>query len=519
MNAIKDRAILAADLLDRGIARLDSLFIDFYNFSADVSRITIISHDGTVLLDNKADAASMGNHSDREEFIQAVQTGSGEAIRFSQTLRTETYYYAVLLDDGSVLRVSKNMSSINAILSVIIPAIIAITLFTLLIAAIIARRLTKIILEPLNWIDFTGENIVAYDELVPYQKKIDQQKREIAEQIAALKYRADTIEVITGSMREGLILIDMTGIVLIANNSAAEVYHEDTLEKKNILHVCRNIEFRHGVKQCLSGENAEIECQLNGRIYNIYFYPVQEENRINGGVILFFDVTEKNKAEKQRREFSANVSHELKTPLTSITALSEMIENGMAKEEDISGFAVKISEQAKRLSDIINDIIKISEFDEKKAEVGSEVFELYTLAETVADSLRENDKGVLISIEGESFKISANYRMIDELLYNLIDNGIKYNRDGGHVTVKLMRENGVCRITVSDTGIGIPKEHHSRVFERFYRVDKSRSKKTGGTGLGLSIVKHITEHHGGRVEVESIDGVGTTVVCWLEAGV
>jgi len=275
------------------------------------------------------------------------------------------------------------------------------------------------------------------------------------------------------------------------------------------------MEFQQGVKECLSGGNADIVFEINKKTYNIYFSPVHEKNSTNGGVILFFDVTEKYKSEKQRREFSANVSHELKTPLTGITAYSEMIENGMAKDEDIKTFAGKISEQAKRLVGIINDIIKLSEFDEGKAEIGTESFELYALAEAVADSLRENDKGVGVSVTGERFDISANRRMIDELLYNLIDNGIKYNKDGGSVTVTLSREDGLCKIAVADTGIGIPKEHHPRIFERFYRVDKSRSKKTGGTGLGLSIVKHIAEHHGGRVELESTDGAGTTVTCRL----
>jgi len=508
--AVRDRAVMAADLLNLGVE--SSRFTDYFNFSPEAARITIIAPDGVVLLDNKVDASTMGNHGDREEVIQAIQTGNGEITRYSQTLRTETYYYAIRLDDGNVLRVSKVMDSINGVLSAVIPAIAAITLVVFLIAVIIARRLTRTILRPLAGIDFNGDNSATYEELIPYLKKIDQQKGEIDAQISALKNRADTIEIITGSMREGLILIDKTGVVLIANRSAADIFHDGKMEQKNILHIYRNLEFQQAVKQCISGSNAELELKLNTKIYNIYFSPVNGE----GGIILFFDATERYETEKQRREFSANVSHELKTPLTSISALSEMIENGMAKDEDIKGFAARITSQAKRLIEIINDIIKLSEFDEDRADIGTEVFELYALAETVADSLRENDKSVEIHVTGEHFNISANHRMIDELLYNLIDNGIKYNRDGGSVTVTLTRENGQCKIIVSDTGIGIPKEHHVRLFERFYRADKSRSKKTGGTGLGLSIVKHITEHHGGRVELESSDGIGTTVTCWLK---
>jgi len=515
MAAIKDRAVLAADLLNRGVEGAETWFSDYSNFSAETARITIIAPDGTVLLDNKATAASMANHGDRVEFVEAIQNGSGEATRFSYTLRTETYYYAVRLDDGNVLRVSQTMSSINGVISAVIPAIAAVTLLVLLIAVLIAHRLTKNILQPFNYIDFNGENYAVYDELIPYAKKIDQQKKEISAQIAALKNRADTIEIITGNMREGLVLIDRTGVVLIANISAADIFHEDTIEEKNILHVCRDTEFRQGVKQCLSGDNAEIEFVLNEKMYSIHFSPVQGKDGVNGGVILFFDVTERHEAERQRREFSANVSHEMKTPLTSITAYSEMIENGMAKDDSVKEFAGKISDQAKRLVSIINDIIKLSEFDEDKVDSGMEVFGLFALAENVANALRDNGKGVEICVTGEQFDISANQRMIDELLYNLIDNGIKYNKDGGCVTVALSREGGLCKIAVSDTGIGIPREHHSRVFERFYRVDKSRSKKTGGTGLGLSIVKHIAEQHGGRVEVESAEGAGTTVTCWL----
>jgi two-component system phosphate regulon sensor histidine kinase PhoR len=515
--AVMDRAVLAADLLNKGVS--GSRFTDYSNFNAGTARITVIAPDGTVLLDNKVTAAAMDNHSGREEFIQALQTGSGEATRFSHTQRTETYYYAVRLDDGNVLRVSKIMSNINGAISAVLPAIFMITFFVLLIAVMVARRLTKNIIYPLNSIDFNGDNYTVYDELEPYLKKIEQQKNEIAAQINALKSRTEIIDVITSSMREGLILIGKKGVVRLANNSAAAIFRNDRLEQMNILHICRNAEFHDGVKQCLSGGTAEIIHVFNNKYYTVYFSPVQNESGLNGGVILFFDITERHKTEQQRREFSANVSHELKTPLTGISAYSEMIEHGIAKEEDIKSFAAKISEQAKRLIDIINDIIKLSEFDENKAEPGKEIFDLYALAESAADTLRNNVKGVTVSITGEHFDISANRRMIDELLFNLIDNGIKYNKDGGSVTVALSRENGMCKIAVSDTGIGIPQEHRGRVFERFYRVDKSRSKKTGGTGLGLSIVKHIAEHHGGHAEAESTGGEGTTVICRFSLGV
>ncbi|MCL2051153.1 MAG: ATP-binding protein [Lachnospiraceae bacterium] len=525
--AIKDRAVLVADLLDNALGDVDSYF-DYANYDPDTARISIIAPDGKVLLDNKvAYAETLENHKDREEFITALEEGEGEIMRYSRTLRADTYYYAIRLKDGNVLRAAKTMSSINGIFAAIFPVITIITIIVIFIANWVARRLTRAILSPLDDINFESENIAVYDELVPYLRKINQQKNEINKQISALKERAYTIEIITSNMNEGLILIDKDGMILIANNSAMEIYNEKDMLKKNILHICRNTEFLQGVKECLVGGNAEILFEQNQKLYNVYFSPANSKEGLSGGIILFVDTTERQKAEKQRREFSANVSHELKTPLTSISALSEMIENGMAKDEDIKAFAAKITEQVKRLIDIINDIIKLSEFDEGKALNETEIFDLYALTETVVESFKENQKdidNIDINIIGESFNITANSGMIEELLYNLIDNGIKYNLSGGRVTVILSREPAReptnepkwCKVIVSDTGIGIPEEHHGRIFERFYRVDKSRSKKTGGTGLGLSIVKHIAEYHGGRIEMESKKGAGTTVTCWLK---
>jgi len=523
--AARDRAVILADFLNLGIAGAVSDNIVLGNYArhdANSARITIIDFDGKVLLDSKGDAALMDNHSDREEFIAAIQSGSGDAIRHSETLALYTYYCAILLDDGRVLRVAMDMSNIDGVIYAIIPAIIGVTLLILVVGIASAHRLTVNIIRPIEHIDLSSEAIVPYDELVPYQRKIDRQKQEISEKIFALQERADTIEIITGAMREGLVLIDKDGIVLMANESAKNIFMSDTfgrdlMAQRNITHICRDIEFRRAVKQCLSGENTEIELMLGGRIYSVFFNPamtsgfLRGENHIDGGIILIFDMTERYVSEKHRREFTANVSHELKTPLTAIIALGEMIENDIAKREDVKEFASKISEHANRLMSIINDIIKLSEFDEKKADTITEDFDLFALAENVADTLSENSKGVGIKITGERFNITANRRMIDELLYNLIDNGIKYNNDGGSVNLSLSGDGKSAKITVSDTGIGIPKEHLHRVFERFYRVDNSRSKKTGGTGLGLSIVKHIAEHHGGGVSVQSGDGEGTTV--------
>ncbi|MCL2003205.1 MAG: ATP-binding protein [Oscillospiraceae bacterium] len=515
--AIKDRAVLAADILNRGMDGSEGRYADYVNRDSDAARLTIIAPDGTVLLDNKAAATSMENHGDREEFSLAIQIGRGESTRYSGTLGASTYYYAIRLDDGNVLRVSMTVSSIVGTFTAILFTIAAVTVLVLLIANFAARRLARNILRPLSEIDFDGDNAAVYDELIPYAKKIDQQKREIAAQIAALKNRTDTIEVITGNMKEGLVLIDGAGSVLIANKSASKVFRESDMMQKSILHICRDIDFAQGVKQCLAGMGAELEMERGGNVYSVYFSPVRNGGEFNGGAILLFDITERYETEKQRREFSANVSHELKTPLTSISALAEMIENGMAKAEDVQGFAEKITVQARRLIGIIEDIIRLSEFDEGNVSREYSEFDVCELAKSVVEALREKaaEKRVAVGVTGDWLRVTANRRMIDELLYNLIDNAIKYNKENGEVTVALSREGDFCKIAVADTGIGISSEHHSRVFERFYRADKSRFKKTGGTGLGMSIVKHIAEHHGGRVELQSAEGEGTTVACWI----
>jgi len=407
--------------------------------------------------------------------------------------------------------------SFAGIFASVLPAALIVTALLLIAAVFAARWLSGKIVGKVEEIDFENVGASLYDELLPYVKKIFRQKRKIAEHLAALEKRAETIEAVAGNMKEGLIIIDKGGAVLSANRSVLDIFHESGMAGKNILHICRETEFRQEIKRCLAGESVEMRFELGDRIYSVFFSPVYSEGEINGALIIFFDATEKHQAEKQRREFSANVSHELKTPLTTVSALSEMLETGMAKEEDVKEFAAKISEETKRLINIIDDIIRLSEFDEGRVGKENSSFDLADLAASVISGLREQarEKNVRLSLSGVKPKISANKRMIEELLYNLIENGIKYNRNGGQVMVALSEENGFCRIVVADNGIGIAKEHHSRVFERFYRVDGSRSKKTGGTGLGLSIVKHIAELHGGRVELESIEDEGTAVTCYL----
>jgi two-component system phosphate regulon sensor histidine kinase PhoR len=512
--AVRGHATLVSDLIGSGISG-DFKFSDYISYAADAPRMTLIAPDGNVLLDSRTAAENMENHADRPEVIDALKNGTGESLRYSDTFKVEMYYYAMRLSDGNVLRVSRQVVGLAGVFTLMLPAAAAVTILILVIANFAARRLTAHVIAPLENIDFDSDNTAVYDELAPYAKKIDQQKLEIEEKIEALSDRADTIEAITVNMKEGLVLIDVTGLVLTANASAREIFNDD-MEKKNILHIYRDADFQQAVKQCLSGEHIETQLERAERVYNMYLSPVCSSGAHRGAVILFHDATERNRAEKQRREFSANVSHELKTPLTTISALSEMIENGIAKQDDIKSFAARITEQAGRLLVLIDDIIRLSEFDEGGGAKENTVFDLWELTETVIRALKDHAGSVDIRLTGERFDISANLRMIDELLYNLIDNGVKYNKDGGSVTVELERvESGLCRISVSDTGIGIPAQNQPHVFERFYRVDRSRSKKTGGTGLGLSIVKHITEFHDGRIELSSSEDTGTTVTCYI----
>ena len=542
--AIKSQASAFADVFNMSAGA--EKYADYIGGDADSPRLTVISPEGTVLIDSRTDAGSLENHSDRAEVAAALKTGWGEATRYSSTVAARTYYCAVRLDDGNVLRVSKSIDSIRKSYPGLLIYFLLITALIFLIANYIANRLAANIVKPINRLrldideaqgpaaggapanaqpaDLQGRYGV-YEELAPFVRKIDKQKSEINDQIAKLNERAAAMEAITGNMQEGLIMVDKSGYVLSANSSAAKIFNVPEMAGMNILHVCRDTAFQQGLKSCLAGGPLEIAGAFGGRTYTVYFSPARGGGA-NGGaatygaIILLFDVTERTIAERQRREFTANVSHELKTPLSTILALSDMIEIGMVKEADIKGFAEKIGIQVKRLINIINDIIRLSEFDEGAvaADSESERFDLFELAESVKAALSEKaeEKRVAVKVGGERYETCAGRRMIDELLFNLLDNAIKYNKPGGRAEIELGRENGLCKITVADTGVGIAEEHHSRVFERFYRVDKSRSKSIEGTGLGLSIVKHIAMHAGGKVALSSSEGVGTTVTCYLD---
>lgn len=535
VSSIQDRASLIADLLNRGInedyihtdyyrdSPYNSPFADFISNDIDIARMTIVSSDGTVLLDNKTVADSMENHLDREEIAEALQNGAGEASRLSGTFGAETYYYAVRLNDGNVLRVSKTLHSIAGIFTSVLPAFVGLTLLFLMISQFIARRLTQNILRPLYHIDFEGENIAVYDELLPYVHQINEQKEEISEHLVALQSRADTIQAITQNMKEGMLLLDKEGTILTANSSVEEIFDEEDMLSKNILEVCRDLELQKKIQHCLDGQRVEMTFERDKKIYQVYLSPVTGSNAENsslthGTAIFFVDTTERYKAEQQRREFSANVSHELKTPLTTISGYSEMIANGMAKEADITTFAAKITDQTSRLLSIINSIIRLSEFDENSLDKTYTHFDMKNLAGSVASALEEKaqERNIVITLPTHSLNVYGNLQMIDELLYNLLENAIKYNKEDGEIKVDYKKEKEFCMLSVSDSGTGISPEYLAHIFERFYRVEKSRNKKTGGTGLGLSIAKHICEYHHGYIRAESKEGIGTTMICTLK---
>lgn len=479
-------------------------------------RVTVVHPDGAVLYDNTMEAAGLPNHLDREEITEALTSGAGESKRFSNTLREETYYYAVRLTDGSVLRMAKTTDSIVGMFVGILPTVAGVVLAVLIAGYLLARGLTERIVEPINKVDLNALLNVPYDELAPFVGTITEQRKHIARQVADLQNRTQTISAIMDNMSEGIVLLNKQGVILSINKSAVSIFEaNDGMEGKNILELLRDVELLGHVRNALAGNRGDMSLERGGKTYRVYFSPVTD----SGAILLFMDITERVKAENMRREFSANVSHELKTPLTSIYGYAEMLCNGMVKENDKTGFYTKIKEEAARLIVLIEDIIMISELDEQKGDERLEEVSLPAIAAETIETLglKAEEGQVSVRITGGDVRMHINRSRLYELLYNLIDNAIKYNRPGGSVHVDLSQTEEHIQIAVTDTGVGIPKEAEGRVFERFYRVDTSRSKTTGGTGLGLAIVKHIAMVYDGKVELDSRIGEGTTVTVTFPA--
>ena len=485
------------------------------NIKDKSARITYIDQDGTVLFDNEADVSEMKNHSDRTEFQKAEKYGAGESSRYSDTLSEKTIYYALRLKDGTVLRVSGTQDSVLALVENLIFPLCGLLCLMLILSGIMASAISKRIVKPINELDLESpeENRI-YEELSPLLSKIHRQNREIQNQLELAKQQQEEFALITENMQEGLIVIDKYTMILSANSSAWNLFHMDRVcQGESVYCLDREEEFRHAIEQVLSGEHTELVLKLNGSDIQLIANPVIRDKKTEGAVVLLVNVTEKLERESLRREFSANVSHELKTPLTSISGFAEIMQGGLVKCEDIPQFAGRIDKESHRLLQLVEDVIQISQLDEEKTSYTWESVDVYQVCKNAFESLKEKAKrlNVHLYICGEYMKMEAVRTLLEEAIYNVCDNAIKYNRNDGSVSVFLTQTAQEIHIVVKDTGVGIPKEDQDRVFERFYRVDKSHSKEIGGTGLGLSIVKHAVGALKGSVILRSEEGNGTEI--------
>lgn len=481
-------------------------------------RLTLVSPEGAVLYDSEADAASMGNHLEREEIAEALQSGSGESERVSATLTEKTLYQAQRLSDGSVLRVSITRSSVLSVLLGMLAPAVAVLAAAIILSAILARGVARRTIAPLNALDLEHPlDNDAYDELSPLLLRLSHQQRQIESQLSELSKRRDEFSLITESMNEGLVLLNGKGAVVSLNPAARRLFQTDgSCVGQDFLTVERGAELRRAIEAAAETGHGQAELRRGGRQYELDVSRIDFDGEAVGVAILSFDVTERAVAEQQRREFTANVSHELKTPLQSIMGSAELIENGLVKQEDMPRFVGRIRTEAARLVTLIEDIIRLSQLDEG-GELPREKVDLYQIASEAIEALRgaAEAKNVRLTLTGEAVTVNGVRGLLGEIVYNLCDNAIKYNVEGGAVEVTVSGGGGTAVMRVEDTGIGIPPEQQGRVFERFYRVDKSHSKETGGTGLGLSIVKHAVIAHNGELRLESAVGRGTAVTVTL----
>ena len=507
-NQLRDELSLAAAAVeDGGTDYLSRL-------TADRCRLTWIAADGSVLYDTKTNAESLENHASRAEVSQALATGTGESTRYSSTLMEKTMYYAQRLDDGTVLRISISRATVGMIAVGMIQPLLIVLIVALILSGLLARRLSRRIVDPLNSLDLEHPlDNDAYEELLPLLKRIHRQHVEIQMQLRELREKSDEFTQITGSMREGLVLLDEHGSILSISAAAQALFGADAqCVGRDFLTIERSHEISAAIQAAAADGHSEVRAERAGRVYQFDISRITSDGKFLGTVILAFDITEQEFAERNRREFTANVSHELKTPLQGIIGSAELIENGMVKPEDLPRFVGHIHAEAARLVTLIDDIIRLSQLDEGDA-MPTEPVDLLAVSQEAAENLHDAAaaRNVTVSVTGQPAVLPGVRRLIYEIVYNLCDNAIKYNRDGGRVDVTVAADAGGSSITVADTGIGIAPEHQARVFERFYRVDKSHSKASGGTGLGLSIVKHAVQYHHGRIELESTPGTGTTI--------
>lgn len=511
-SGVEDELKHTAAYIARGIALEGEAYLSGIESK---NRITWLAADGTVLFDSGASASAMGNHSDREEVIEALSGGTGSSIRHSATLNEHHIYYAQKLDDGTVLRISGAQHSFFALLKQMLTPALILFFFAALLSGLLASAIAKSIVKPINAIDLEKpRESEVYAELSPLLERIRRQNRLIETQMEELRRRQAEFSAITENMGEGLLVADKRAELLSFNSAALSLLGAERPEgKRSILVLDRSEEFRAAVRRALSGKHAEIFLSRSGRHLEIIANPVFHEGAVAGAVLLILDTTEQYERESLRREFSANVSHELKTPLTAISGTAEILKNGLVQQEDIPRFANNIYTEAQRLIALVADIMRLSQLDEGSLPFEKTEVDLFAAASSVLDRLQSaaQKKNVALSLSGESTAVLGTAQVLDEMIFNLCDNAIKYNKEGGHVVVDIKTKDGMPLLTVKDDGIGIPKADQPRIFERFYRVDKSHSREIGGTGLGLSIVKHAAAFHGAALSLKSELGLGTTV--------
>jgi len=502
-SALRQEASIIASALE--LAEDDPVYLKQLDTG---SRISLISADGTVLFDSVADAEHMENHADRPEFVQALETGSGESTRASETLAETTIYYALRMEDGSVLRISDTRSSMLGTFMKVLPMIVGMLLCVVLIAFLIAKQTARRIVKPINELNLDNplENN-AYDELAPLLTRMDRQHTQIHQHVKALENARTELSAIMDNMREGMILLDKNSAILSMNESAMRIFGVSEKEHigKNLLSVSRDADLYDLAAAALHGEGGNLAMSRNNRHYRIYASPVIQSEKVRGVVLLVLDVTERFAAEESRREFTAYVSHELKTPLTSISGFAEIIRDGIAQPQDIQHFAGMICKESTRLIALVNDILELSRLDEKQNLGQRESISLMPMLRNLADdfAIPVQKKNLTLALSGDEAEVEGYPTLLREMFFNLIDNAIKYTPDGGKVAVSVENTGKQVICCVSDNGIGIPEEHQPHVFERFYRVDKSHSRQTGGTGLGLAIVKHAAQIHQAKVSLKS----------------
>ena len=503
------------DELSLAVAGVEMSGTDYLsNVDSRQYRLTWVDGSGTVLYDTQADRSGMENHADREEIRQALQTGRGESARYSATLLEKTLYCAQRLNDGSVLRISVSRATAGVLVLGMVQPILVVLVLALILSGVLAKRVAKRVVAPLNELDLEKplENNT-YEELAPLLNRINQQRRQIDAQLRRLQVRSDEFAQITGCMKEGLVLLNNKGMILSINPAAQALFHTDcSCIEQDFLTIERSQDVTRAIQRAQAVGHCEAHIERDGREYQLDISRIESEGAPIGAVLLSFDVTEQAFAERNRREFTANVSHELKTPLQSIIGSAELIENGLVKPEDLPRFVGHIRKEAARLVSLIEDILRLSQLDEGGA-LPFEQVDLYEIASEAAVSLQDSAaaRHVCVTVTGETAPLYSVRRLLTEIAVNLCDNAVKYNREGGSVSLTVEDREHEAVLTVKDTGIGIPPEHQSRVFERFYRVDKSHSKESGGTGLGLSIVKHAVQYLGGSIRLQSVPGEGTTM--------